>query len=758
MKEEKKTNDQLIKELKKLRLHVAKLEQTETKHKQAEEALQETEELFRTIFENSVIGMYRTTPDGRILMANPALVRMLGYPSFKELAKRNLEEKGFDLGHPRSVFKQRIENKGQVIGLESVWTKRDATTLFVRESATAIRDNAGNIIYYEGTVEDITEKKQMEEELKASEKKYKTLIKNINVGIYRNTPGPKGKFIEANPAIIRMFGYSNREEFLKINVSDLYQNPKDRDKLNQKLLKDGFVKNEELKLKKKDKRLFYGEVTAVAVKDKKGEIKYYDGIIKDITEYKNVERNLRESEEKHRTIFENVSDTIIYLNKYGTIIGANNNEATFGYTPEDIIGKNYMKFGFFKTKDIPKMLKIFKDVIKSSKTIELMELEVKHKDGHIIPIEVSTRLIKKNGKTEGFVCLIRDITEHKQAEKSLKDSEKRYRTTFEHTGTAMAIVEEDSTISLVNSQFEKQSKYPKEEIEGKKRWTEFVHEKDLKRMKRYHYNRRKKGKKAPSQYEFRFIDKNKNIKNIFLTVEVIPGTKKSITSLMDITERKMAEEQIRASLREKEVLLREIHHRVKNNMQIISFLLNLQSRSIIDEKVLDMFQGSRDRIRSMALVHEKLYQSKNLSRIDFGQYIQSMTVYLLQSYKVNPNVVKLRINVRDISLDINTAIPCGLIINELVSNSLKHAFPGGKEGEVYINLYSDKDNKYTLMVSDNGVGFPKDLDYRKTDSFGIQLVNMLIEQLNGSINLERRVGTKFTIEFGELEYNKKNFI
>ena len=204
--------------------------------------------------------------------------------------------------------------------------------------------------------------------------------------------------------------------------------------------------------------------------------------------------------------------------------------------------------------------------------------------------------------------------------------------------------------------------------------------------------------------------------------------------------------------------MKEIHHRVKNNMQIISSLLNLQSRSIIDEKVLDMFQGSRNRIRSMALVHEKLYQSKDIARIDFGQYIQSMIVYLFQSYKVNPNVVKLKTVVKDISLDINTAIPCGLIINELTSNSLKHAFPGDKEGEVYINLYSDKDNKYTLIVSDNGVGFPKDLNYRKTDSFGIQLVNMLVEQLNGSIKLERRVGTKFTIKFGELEYNKKNFI
>ena len=452
MKEAKRTKGQLIKELKQLRQRVAKLEQAETKHKQTEEALQAEGERFRTIFENSVIGMYRTTPDGRILAANQALVRMLRYSSFEELAKRNLEEKGFDLGHPRSVFKQRIENEGQVIGLESVWTRRDGTILFVRESATAIRDDAGNIICYEGTVEDITEQKQMEEELKVSEEKYRTLIENINMGIYRITVGPKGKFIEANPAIIRMFGYSNRKEFLKINVTDFYQNPKDREKFNQKLQKDGFVKNEELKLKKKNKTPFYVAVTAVAVKDEKGKVKYYDGIIEDITEYKKVERSLRESEEKYRTIFENVSDTIIYLNKYGTIISANNNEETFGHRPEDIIGKNFTKLGFFKGKE--------------------------------------------NGKTEGFVCLVRNITERKRAEKALQESEEKYRTTFEHTGTAMAIFEEDTTISLTNSRFEKLSKYSKEEIEGKKSWTEFAHKKDLKRMKKYHYNRRKEEKRG----------------------------------------------------------------------------------------------------------------------------------------------------------------------------------------------------------------------------------------------------------------------
>lgn len=215
----------------------------------------------------------------------------------------------------------------------------------------------------------------------------------------------------------------------------------------------------------------------------------------------------------------------------------------------------------------------------------------------------------------------------------------------------------------------------------------------------------------------------------------------------EITERVRAEGQIRASLQEKEVLLKEIHHRVKNNLQVISSLLYLQSKNINDGETLDMFQDSRNRVRSMALVHERLYQSQDLARVDFAEYVQSFAIYLFQSYAVNSNVIKLEINVDDVFLGVDTAIPCGLILNELVSNSLKHAFPEGREGEIRVRLHSDDEGQSTLIVSDNGVGFPKDLDFRGTESLGLQLVNTLVAQLEGTIELDRSGGTAFKITF-----------
>ena len=215
----------------------------------------------------------------------------------------------------------------------------------------------------------------------------------------------------------------------------------------------------------------------------------------------------------------------------------------------------------------------------------------------------------------------------------------------------------------------------------------------------------------------------------------------------DITERKRTEEQIRASLREKEVLLKEIHHRVKNNMQVIISLLNLQSKHVKDKRDWEIFKDSQNRIKSMALIHDKLYQSKDLASINFAEYIENLARHLFNTYSVSSSAIKLVADIKDVPLDIDTAIPCGLIINELISNSLKYAFPDGREGEIQIKLYASKDDTFSLIVRDNGIGLPEDLDFRNTKSLGLQVVVALVEQLKGTIELDRSEGTAFKIVF-----------
>ena len=218
----------------------------------------------------------------------------------------------------------------------------------------------------------------------------------------------------------------------------------------------------------------------------------------------------------------------------------------------------------------------------------------------------------------------------------------------------------------------------------------------------------------------------------------------------EITRRLEAEGRIRTSLREKEVLLKEIHHRVKNNLQIISSLLNLQTGQIEDERAEALFRESQDRIRSMALIHERLYQSEDLARVDFAEYIRSLVGYLVRSYSAEAGSVRVETEVDDVSLGIDSAIPCGLIVNELVSNALKYAFPEGREGRIYVQLREARDGGYRLVVSDDGVGFPEGLDFRMTESLGLQLVTTLLDQLEGRIELDSCKGTRFTMTFEKL--------
>jgi PAS domain S-box-containing protein len=230
----------------------------------------------------------------------------------------------------------------------------------------------------------------------------------------------------------------------------------------------------------------------------------------------------------------------------------------------------------------------------------------------------------------------------------------------------------------------------------------------------------------------------------------------------DITERVQAEERIKASLHEKEVLLQEIHHRVKNNLQVISSLLKLQSSQIEDAQTLEIFRDSQHRIRTMALIHEKLYRSENLAQINFAEYIRELTTFLFRSYGAHSRGVSLTIQADEVPLSIDSAVPCGLILNELISNALKHAFPrgqarpagpgepAGEANEIQIRLRQADDKTLTLIVADNGIGWPPDRDFCNTSSFGLRLVNNLVKQLDGSIELESRQGTQFTIKLAAL--------
>lgn len=349
----------------------------------------------------------------------------------------------------------------------------------------------------------------------------------------------------------------------------------------------------------------------------------------------------------------------------------------------------------------------------------------------------------------------KEISLREEISKSLKESESAYRTIFENTGTATVIIDEDDIISLANTEFEKLSGYSKEELENNMHLTDFI-QNFIERKNEYELQGYV-GRSGPNKYELLLKDRASIIRNVFAVEVTIPGTKDCLISLLDVTESKNAEAEIKRSLKEKETLLKEIHHRVKNNLTVISSLLNLQSRYIKDKDDLMMFKESQSRAKSMALIHQKLYATTDLKRIDFGDYISTLAHEMFNTYVSDSGKIELDLNVEDVMLDIDTAIPLGLILNELLTNSLKYAFPvsdvesTNKKGHIRVGLVKNN-NIYMLSVEDDGIGFPKDIDLENTNSLGLRLINTLTEQIKGKIYLKSGNGTSFKIEFKDRTY------
>ncbi|MEH2280607.1 MAG: PAS domain S-box protein [Nostoc sp.] len=350
-----------------------------------------------------------------------------------------------------------------------------------------------------------------------------------------------------------------------------------------------------------------------------------------------------------------------------------------------------------------------------------------------------------------------EITERQRIEEALRESEQRFRAAFHQAAVGIAHVAIDGSWLLVNQKLCDILGYTLEELELLT-FQDITHPEDLNINLKY-VDQILADNIQTYSMEKRYFRKDHSIVWVNLTVSLMrepSGEAKYFISVVeDISERQAAqrerqqwEEQIKASLLEKEVLLKEIYHRVKNNLQVISSLLNLQSAYIKDKDDLVIFQQSQQRIASMALVHEKLYQSQDLARINFGEYIRDLVASLFTAYEVNEDAISLRINTDDrVYLGLDTAIPCSLIIHELVSNSLKYAFPQGSNGSINIEIKRTINHDLTLIVSDNGIGLPPNFDLKKLASLGWELVDALTDQLGGNISITGATGVECQVTF-----------
>ncbi|AVH64912.1 hypothetical protein CDG77_13520 [Nostoc sp. 'Peltigera membranacea cyanobiont' 213] len=350
-----------------------------------------------------------------------------------------------------------------------------------------------------------------------------------------------------------------------------------------------------------------------------------------------------------------------------------------------------------------------------------------------------------------------EITERQRIGEALRESQQRFRATFHQAAVGIAHVAIDGRWLLVNQRLCDILGYTPEELQFLT-LQDITHPDDINADLKY-FARIIADNIQTYSIEKRYFHKDNSIVWVNLTVSLVREPSGEpiyfISVVEDISERQAAlrdrkqwEEQIQASLLEKEVLLKEIYHRVKNNLQVISSLLSLQSAYIKDEYDLVIFKQSQQRIASMALVHEKLYQSQDLARINFGEYIRDLVTDLFTAYEVNEDAIALNINIDDgVFLGLDTAIPCSLIIHELVSNSLKYAFPSGRDGTIYIEIHQNQERHVTLVVGDDGIGLPPNFSFKNIASLGWQLVDALINQISGNINIQGASGVECQVTF-----------
>ena len=343
---------------------------------------------------------------------------------------------------------------------------------------------------------------------------------------------------------------------------------------------------------------------------------------------------------------------------------------------------------------------------------------------------------------------LRENEEHRKrqdAESALRASEASYRAIFNNTGTATVIVDSKLTVQLANEEFAKMTGFAREKIEGKKQLAEFICEEDRKRLENC-FSFGDDLLSLPRHSEICLHSDGEKTISVVMTLARIPATEDAVVSMLDISERKQAEQQLQNSLQEKDVLLKEIHHRVKNNLQIINSLLSLQNARLTGEKEGSPCNDCRDRIRSMAIVHEQLYQSTDFTKINIKEYISRVVLNLFRSFEVGHRI-RYELSLSDTCLGIQDAIPLGLVINELTTNCLKHAFPGDRHGLIVFELNPLDEKQIELIIRDNGVGLPESVKLEDTQSFGLHLIKLLIEQVKGKVSILRKDGTEFKITF-----------
>jgi PAS domain S-box-containing protein len=776
------TKEELIKEIELLKKQLLEKSENEIKEKIKKE-LFENQIYTQNIINSSLDIICASDLYGNIIEFNSAAEKAFGYT--KEESKKDKISIIYASKKEYLRISKTLKSIGSFIGeVKNCRKNGEIFTSFL--TASGLFNEKGENIGTMGVSRDITFLKEKEEQLIESEEKYRNLFENATDLI--QSVDLKGNIIYVNKSWKKATGYLDNEikNIFEIIIDDLNQSKKS-------FIKQVFeLKERENKEITFDIKTKFGKKINVKgnfnIKYKEGKPLSIRAILRNVTleNWESTKQNLYNNISKivvekanSEEIYEGIRKELGKVMNTETFIisySENGNDITFPYYYDNVnsngriykpdrISGNGMNEYFLKKKNAELLKREELDKIiknggysisgKKCKVFIGAPLKIKNKTIGVISVqsydnenEYSLKSLEILDYISGTIAL---IVQRKQDQNIIEKQSAKLKAIIENSTHLFWTYHKEKGVTSCNTNFIEY--FEKIDNKGKEIKLE-SNEKIRFSIAEHHSFWDKKYNLAFSGKQQNFIYSRKNRKGVKIVKEIflnpIYNSDDEIIEISgighDISEKTLSEKKLNESLKEKEVLLKEVHHRVKNNLQVISSILNLQSSYIKDKKTLDILRESQNRIKSMSFIHEILYKNTDFSEINFSEYIISLSKNLVHSYGIYDYLIDLEMSVGNISLNLDVSIPCGLIVNELVSNALKYAFVNKNKGVIKIELFENNGNVH-LIVQDNGLGLPKEINYKDTDSLGLQLVNTLVEQINGGIELDNSYGAKFTIIF-----------
>jgi len=715
-----------------------------------------TDSVYRLIVETMKEAAFTVTFDGKILFCNA---------QFGQLVKRPLE---LIVGHPLDEFvaeNERASVSSLLVAAQQepvkqrlVFQDLNSTGVPAYVSANVLNQPDGlsicvvanDLTELENSTELIQQLRRQQESLRQSEERLALAASATQVGMF-DWDMAKGTVLwtQAHDAI---FGYAPTATTTTTTTTTTEHDyrrwtdrvhPEDLPRVEEEMRRCREVRKPlevQYRIIWPDGSLHWVETKGVFLYNSSGKAERMLGVVMDITESKRGEEALAAAHRQVQGIIDNTPAIVYVFDLEERFLLANAAVAElFHSTPEQMIGKR--RHEFMPKADADWHEANDRKVIEAGRAMEFEEAS-QLPDRSITWLTTKFPLRDAQGTIYAVAGISADVSDRKRAEEALRESESRFHSLFNNSPDAIFLAIPSGPVTHANPAACAVFGMTEEELcragrKGIEDPTDPRHQAavaERARSGRVSYeatHMRKDGSKFPSE----------------VSSVIVEDGNQSIVILRDITARKVTEEALQASLQEKEVLLKEIHHRVKNNMQVISSLISLQADTLENQALRGVFDDLRDRVRTMALVHEKLYQSENLAHVDFAEYARSLLNYLWHAHGDKASDVRLTLDLPSVTFPVQTAVPCGLILNELTTNALKHAFRDRTDGELTVALNADPDGNMCLVVSDNGVGFPAGFDWRQTRSLGLQLVRMLVGQLGGTLDVRTDGGTTFQITF-----------